>query len=612
MEGARMPRQSAFRSEVVSAPARAAVYASAKNYSLGRSERKNAVRPQQGNARVWQEAIWDFYDIVPEYRFAVSWVGNLLSRATLLVHKDGVPTQETAAVEAMAGLFGGPEGQAEMLRLLGVHFTAVGEAFIVGIPEGGDHGDDWMIAAASEVTRSAGDNGVWKVGSDELPEDALVIRLWKPHPRKPKESDCPSRAVIPILSELNGLTQHVAAQIDSRLSGAGVLLLPSEMDLPARMQTRGSTVDGEEVAETSVQLSGPEAFAQVLSDTMGTSIGDRKSASRLVPVILQGPGEYLDRVRLVQFWSGLDEAARTLREEAIRRLSLGMDMPPEVLTGTADVNHWGAWADRGGRDQGAHRAAPGRDLRRHHGGLPAALPGGGERPGRGQLRHRAGHRAAADAAEPVQGGHRAVRPGRAQGRGDAPGERLRPGHRHDGPRRAHQLADRAEARHRADHPGHGRGGAARDLGVQIAAPADSSTPPAQERPVRSLDDHPRREPPDTQNQAAAASLDPLVSAAEVMVFRALERAGNRLKARFGTPIDIPAFKLYLSVPTLSRHECEELLTDAWSCVGQLGYGAPLEKALQEYTIGLLRLSKVHEREALGRHLALSFTAVTAA
>jgi hypothetical protein len=610
MEGARMPRQSAFRSEVVSAPARAAVYASAKNYSLGRSERKNAVRPQQGNARVWQEAIWDFYDIVPEYRFAVSWVGNLLSRATLLVHKDGVPTQETAAVEAMAGLFGGPEGQAEMLRLLGVHFTAVGEAFIVGIPEGGDHGDDWMIAAASEVTRSAGDNGVWKVGSDELPEDALVIRLWKPHPRKPKESDCPSRAVIPILSELNGLTQHVAAQIDSRLSGAGVLLLPSEMDLPARMQTRGSTVDGEEVAETSVQLSGPEAFAQVLSDTMGTSIGDRKSASRLVPVILQGPGEYLDRVRLVQFWSGLDEAARTLREEAIRRLSLGMDMPPEVLTGTADVNHWGAWQI----EEAAIKAhtEPLLDV------ICGAITEGYLRPylEAENVPDAASYDIVPDTAQLRMRPNRSKEAIELYDRAELKGEVMLRENGFDPV--TDQMTPDERVQWFVQKVASGQttpdivAEALRALGVQIAAPADSSTPPAQERPVRSLDDHPRREPPDTQNQAAAASLDPLVSAAEVMVFRALERAGNRLKARFGTPIDIPAFKLYLSVPTLSRHECEELLTDAWSCVGQLGYGAPLEKALQEYTIGLLRLSKVHEREALGRHLALSFTAVTAA
>lgn len=600
-----MPRQAALRSEVVSAPPRA-VYASAKNYSIGRSER--APRPQQGSFRAWQERVWDFYDIIPEFRYAVSWVGNLLSRATLTVVKDGAPTTDAAAVEAMANLFGGPDGQAEMLRLLGVHFTATGEAFIIGIPESRDHQDEWMVAAATEVTRTAGSSGVWQVGADELPEDALVIRLWKPHPRKVRESDAPARAVIPILSELNALTQHVAAQTDSRLAGAGVLLLPSEMDLPTRMQTDVKTADGEEAASSAIALDGPEAFAQVLSDTMGVAISDRSSASRLVPVILQGPGEYLDKVRLIQFWTGLDEAARSLREEAIRRLSLGMDMPPEVLTGTADVNHWGAWQI----EEAAIKAhtEPLLDVicaAITEGYLRPFLEAEGVtdfaaydiRPDTAQLRMRPNR-----SKEAIELYDRAELKGEVMLREngfDAVNDRMDPAERvqwfiqkvASGQTTPDIVAD-----------------ALRILGVQVSAPAP--TAPVAERPVRSLDDHPRREPPDTSDSAAAASLDPLVSAAEVMVFRALERAGNRLKARFGAPVDIPAVKLYLSVPTLSRSECEELLGGAWSCVDQLGYSTALEKSLQEYTIGLLRLSKAHERPALARHLAQSFTAVSAA
>jgi len=599
-----MPRQSALRSEVVSAPPKA-LYASARNYSIGRSERKG-LRASQNQGREWQESIWDFYDIVPEYRFAVAWVGNLLSRAELLVHKGGVPTSDETVAEAMANLFGGVEGQREMLRLLGVHFTAVGEAFIVGVPEGKGEHDDWMVAAATEVRQSGGDDGVVTVSGEELPADSLVIRLWKPHPRKIKQSDCPSRAVIPVLSELVALTQHVAAQVDSRLAGAGVLLLPSEMELPTRTQTGISAENGEE--NVTIELSGPEGFAQVLSDTMGTSIADRKSASRLVPVILQGPGEYLDRVKLIQFWSGLDENAKPLREEAIRRLALGMDMPPETLTGTADVNHWGAWQI----EEAAIKAhtEPLLDV------ICSAITDGYLRPyleaegfddyedydivaETSQLRMRPNR-----SKEAIELYDRAQLSGVSMLRengfdpsvdGMAPDERIQWFIQKvaQGSTTPEIVAD-----------------ALRILGVDIAEPEPA--PPAEERPIRSLEDHPRREAPETQDQAAAASLDPLVSAAEVMVFRALERCGNKLKSRFGVPTDIPAFRLYLSVPTLSRSECEELLTDAWSCIDGLGYNSGLERALQEYTIGLLRLSKPHERAALSRHLGQSFTAVTAA
>jgi hypothetical protein len=48
----------------------------------------------------------------------------------------------------------------------------------------------------------------------------------------------------------------------------------------------------------------------------------------------------------MSFANTLDGVALSLREEAIRRLALGLDAPPEVLLGTAAQNHWGAWLVR--------------------------------------------------------------------------------------------------------------------------------------------------------------------------------------------------------------------------------------------------------------------------
>src|SRR3546814_17159695 len=43
------------------------------------------------------------------------------------------------------------------------------------------------------------------------------------------------------------------------------------------------------------------------------------------------------------FHTPFDEETRELREEAIRRLALGQDAPPELLLGVGNMNHWGAW-----------------------------------------------------------------------------------------------------------------------------------------------------------------------------------------------------------------------------------------------------------------------------
>src|SRR6187399_442915 len=107
-----MPRQQ-FRSEVVSFPG-ARVAAATRL-----SGRKNSNKPQK-NATGWQKTAWLWYDTIGEYRFACSWVGNTLSRAGLAVHENGKPTTNEAALAAMDSLFGGVEGQVEMLRQLGI------------------------------------------------------------------------------------------------------------------------------------------------------------------------------------------------------------------------------------------------------------------------------------------------------------------------------------------------------------------------------------------------------------------------------------------------------------------------------------------------------------
>jgi len=299
-----------------------------------------AVRLTGGNktkkpkrAPSWYALAWQFYDTIGEYRYAVTWVGNLLSRATLEVHENGKPSKNPEALAAMASLFGGVEGQREMLRQLGTHLTVPGDAYIVG-EDMGDAPDRWSIVAANRISQQGdGQTAIWKVGNTTL-EDPLVIRIWRPHPQKQDEADSPSRAVLPILSEIDQLTKMVAAQVSSRLTGAGIMTLPSEISFGSvrGINDTGATTD-----------TGIDAFLRELVETINTAVSDPTDASARTPIILQGPGEYIDKVNHLTFWSQLDEHAKELREENIRRLALGMDMPPEILTGTGDMNHWNSW-----------------------------------------------------------------------------------------------------------------------------------------------------------------------------------------------------------------------------------------------------------------------------
>src|SRR5699024_3059983 len=78
------------------------------------------------------------------------------------------------------------------------------------------------ISGTVTLRLSDGDGG--KV--ETSPDSIFLIRVWRPHPRKHWEADSPTRSSLPVLRELVGLTMHISAQIDSRLAGAGLLLVP--------------------------------------------------------------------------------------------------------------------------------------------------------------------------------------------------------------------------------------------------------------------------------------------------------------------------------------------------------------------------------------------------
>ena len=154
--------------------------------------------------------------------------------------------------------------------------------------------------------------------------------------------------------------------------------------------------------------------------------------------------------------------------------------------------------------------------------------------------------------------------------------------------------------------------------VDLPGTADEGQITQEARPTRSLAEHPERRAPLEEEtttapgvQASAAApfvVDGLVLAAEQMVYRALERAGNKLKTRMGgRNVGTDAAELYMSVASVSAKEADELLTDAWAAVDRFDY--PIDKdrlraTLNEFTFMLLCMQKPYRRDALARHLLL--------
>lgn len=326
----------------------------------------------RAKAEGWQEDAWDMYDLVGEQRFLAATLANRMAQARFYVGQlpedtteDLLKVEDGPAYEAFDSLIGKGSHFNQMVGRTGLNLFMPGDCYLLGCPHeevksalapvvnitpfGQEDEDtdplagidlatlDWQAYSLSElsVDDKTGVITVDRDGKKKYDADNVVlIRVWRPHPNKWEKADSPTRSSLPVLRELVGLTMHISAQVDSRLAGAGILFIPASADRAMRAAA-GAT--GED--DTS-------PFADALMEAMIQPISDRSNASAVVPLMPVVPDESIEKFKFMSFSGPLDKEARSLRDEAIRRLALGQDCPPELLLGVAGMNHWGAWLVR--------------------------------------------------------------------------------------------------------------------------------------------------------------------------------------------------------------------------------------------------------------------------
>ncbi|MFI6326583.1 hypothetical protein ACIBG8_54305 [Nonomuraea sp. NPDC050556] len=298
----------------------------------------------------WQEEAWVRYDQVTELRYGAGWLSNACSRTRLYVGRidpngssEPIPTDDGDGAQVpLDELFDGQTGQGEMLRRLAIHMNIPGESYLCGFdytdPNNRLQGSRrrWVCASADEIDHRRGVPELRMPDSDEKvkldPEKSTIIRLWRPHPRIGWEADSPVRGLRGPLKQLLDLDAHVSATAQSRLAGAGILFIPDNVSLAVPTES-----DSPNPVET-------DPFMAGLIEAMITPLNNRDSAAAIVPMVARVPADAIDSIKHVTFSTPFDERVETLREAAIRRIANGLDIPPEVLLGMGDVNHWSAWA----------------------------------------------------------------------------------------------------------------------------------------------------------------------------------------------------------------------------------------------------------------------------
>lgn len=282
----------------------------------------------------WQYRALTYYDLIGELHFASHFLARMMSRVRFFPatrSEDGVITPITSGppVDILNQIQDPGGGTSQIQYRYGLYAMVTGESVLFGYAQDSEF-PRWKMLWKDEVKRL--DSGLYvRLDLNRQPTDEVGVayRFWTPHPRHSDEADSPVRAAMDICEELIILTASVRGTAVTRLTN-GLLLIPSEIS-PAPAEAIGDEDPLNNI------------FVDDLTEHIQAQIEDPGSASAKVPPVLEGSYEYLDQVR----WMAMHDPAtdymeKDLRKEAIWRLALAMDLPPEALLGMTDANHWTA------------------------------------------------------------------------------------------------------------------------------------------------------------------------------------------------------------------------------------------------------------------------------
>jgi hypothetical protein len=288
---------------------------------------------QKRQEEIWQTRALGFYDRIGEIRFCSQFYARMLSRVDFFPAKlnaDGKLEQikDGPAVELLDRIQDPGGGRKRIQYDYGRLMFVTGEGILLGTDLEGDR-ERWRFLWRGEVhiddqtgvaTRKDSFGGLTN-------EKGVGYRMWTPHPMWSDRADSPLRAVLDIAEELIILTAAVRATAVTRLLN-GMLVVPSEI----------APAPPEEGLDEDPELN---VFVQKLVEHITAQIENPGAAEARVPFYMEGGYDYLDRVKWIEMHNpATDYLEKDLRLEAIDRLALGLDLPPEALKGLSDANHW--------------------------------------------------------------------------------------------------------------------------------------------------------------------------------------------------------------------------------------------------------------------------------
>lgn len=265
------------------------------------------VDPQSGfRPDGWQARAWELWQGVGELHSPTTYIARVISRR--IAWKTEQMNADTVARILTQAL--GKTNLESLVRLMVLNLQVAGEFWLVQTGKGDDLG--WAVYAVTQ-------DGLAKIIEDAEKSGLTVRRVYEPHPADQTRADSPMRNVLDPAEDLLTLSALSRAQSRSRISQAGILIYPQE-----------AAPNG-------------DPFGAPLKQAMSAAIKDVGAPSAFVPITVGVPFAVIEGVKHITFERSFDDKIPGRVENAIRRIALGLDIPPELLLGMAQANHWSAW-----------------------------------------------------------------------------------------------------------------------------------------------------------------------------------------------------------------------------------------------------------------------------
>lgn len=248
---------------------------------------------------------WDLWRNVGEIHYPTTQQARLVGRLGWTLTVGGNQLEDEQGEAVLTAGFGSTSVLRDLAVNAAIHMQVAGGYHLAKT------GDRW------EVLNNPAEGPTKK----KLEAADIVVTVENPDPNEPAQRlDSPVMAALDIGRELLLARGQARAAARSRTAQLYTVFYPQEGAGPDR-----------------------DAFEDALMDVMTAPLADEMSTAAVAPNLVAFPGDLIDKIKAMDLVGVIDEKLHERIDRLVHSLAMILDSPIEVLEGSGDANHWGAW-----------------------------------------------------------------------------------------------------------------------------------------------------------------------------------------------------------------------------------------------------------------------------